>query len=102
MEAWREAGFGRTGLDCGPKDEEDKGDSLRGAFQGVQGATVLHALARLYEITIQGATQGATKCNAGCYMAGYTWKRSNVEIQRHCVERPRRLKKLRLIGVIYR
>jgi len=35
---------------------------------GVQGATVLHCLARLYEIAIQGATQGATKCNIGCYI----------------------------------
>jgi len=33
----------------------------------VQGATVLHRLARLYEIAIQGATKGATKCNIGCY-----------------------------------
>jgi hypothetical protein len=38
-----------------------------GAAQGVQGATVLHRLARLYKIAIQGATQGATKCNTGCY-----------------------------------
>jgi hypothetical protein len=35
-----------------------------GAFQGVQGATVLHRLARLYQIGIQGAT----KCNRGCYI----------------------------------
>jgi hypothetical protein len=39
-----------------------------GAFQGVQGATVLHSLARLYEMAIQGATQGATKCYTGCYI----------------------------------
>ena len=38
-----------------------------GAFQGVQGATVLHRLARLYKTAIQGATQGATKCNIRCY-----------------------------------
>jgi hypothetical protein len=40
----------------------------RGVFQGVQGATVLHCLARLCEMTIQGATQGATKCYTGCYI----------------------------------
>ena len=34
----------------------------------VQGATVLHCLARLYETAIQGATKGATKCNIGCYI----------------------------------
>jgi hypothetical protein len=39
-----------------------------GVFQGVQGATVLHCLARLYRTTIQGATQGATKCYTGCYI----------------------------------
>jgi hypothetical protein len=44
------------------------GDGQRGAFQGVQGATVLHCLARLYEMAIQGATKGATKCNIGCYI----------------------------------
>jgi len=33
----------------------------------VQGATVLHCLARLYEIEVQGATQGATKCYIRCY-----------------------------------
>jgi hypothetical protein len=32
----------------------------RGAFRGVQGVTVLHCLARLHKIAIQGATQGAT------------------------------------------
>jgi hypothetical protein len=31
-----------------------------GGFQGVQGATVLHCLSRLYKTVIQGATQGAT------------------------------------------
>ena len=36
--------------------------------RGVQGATVLHRLARLYEMAIQGATKGATKCNIGCYI----------------------------------
>jgi len=41
----------------------------RGAFQGVQGATVLHRLARWYEMAIQGATQGATKCYTGCYIS---------------------------------
>jgi hypothetical protein len=39
-----------------------------GAFHGVQGATVLHRLARLHEMAIQGATKGATKCNIGCYI----------------------------------
>jgi hypothetical protein len=34
----------------------------------VQGATVLQGLARLYEMAIQGATQGATKCYIGCYI----------------------------------
>ena len=29
---------------------------------------MLHCLARLYEMAIQGATQGATKCNIGCYI----------------------------------
>ena len=42
---------------------------MGGAFQGVQGATVLHCLARLYETAIQGATKGATKCNTGCYIS---------------------------------
>jgi hypothetical protein len=41
---------------------------MGGVFPGVQGATVLHCLARLYEMAIQGATQGATKCYAGCYI----------------------------------
>jgi hypothetical protein len=43
-------------------------DRQRGVFPGVQGATVLHCLARLYEMAIQGATQGATKCYTGCYI----------------------------------
>jgi hypothetical protein len=34
----------------------------------VQGATVLQRLARLYEMAIQGATKGATKCNPRCYI----------------------------------
>ena len=42
--------------------------STGGAFQGVQGATVLHCLARLHEMVIQGATKGATKCYEGCYI----------------------------------
>src|ERR1051326_5236637 len=41
--------------------------SRLGASQGVQGATVLHRLAGLYKTTIQGAT----KCNAGCYIPGH-------------------------------
>src|SRR5215475_13583961 len=40
----------------------------RGASPPVQGATVLHCLARLYKVAIQGATQGATKCYTGCYI----------------------------------
>ena len=40
----------------------------RGASPPVQGATVLHCLARLYRTAIQGATKGATKCNIGCYI----------------------------------
>jgi hypothetical protein len=43
-------------------------DRQRGVFPGVQGATVLHCLARLCEMAIQGATQGATKCYTGCYI----------------------------------
>jgi len=34
----------------------------------VQGATVLHRLARLYEIVVKGATIGATNRNTGCYI----------------------------------
>jgi hypothetical protein len=34
-----------------------------------KGATVLQRLARLYEIVIQGATKGATKCNGRCYIS---------------------------------
>jgi len=33
----------------------------------VQGATVLHSLARLFETAIQSATKGATECNVRCY-----------------------------------
>jgi len=29
---------------------------------------VLHRLARLYEMAIQGAAKGATKCNMWCYI----------------------------------
>src|SRR5436309_3213001 len=36
--------------------------------QGVQGATVLHSLARWHGSKIQGATQSATRCNTGCYI----------------------------------
>src|SRR6266498_4290313 len=39
-----------------------------GCPPGVQGATVLHRLACLFKIAIQGATQGAAKCNIGCYI----------------------------------
>jgi len=35
---------------------------------------VLHRLARLYEMGIQGATQGATKCYTGCYIFQKTQK----------------------------
>ncbi len=47
---------------------ENEEDLEAGASPPVQGATVLHRLARLYGIAIQGATQRATKCYAGCYI----------------------------------
>jgi hypothetical protein len=34
----------------------------------LQGATVLHCLARLYEIEVQGATKRATKSYTRCYI----------------------------------
>ena len=40
----------------------------------VQGATVLHCLARLYGIAIQGATKGATERYTGCYIFHRAWK----------------------------
>src|ERR1051326_2345963 len=47
----------------------------RGASPPVQGATVLHCLARLYEIAIQGAT----RCNGGCYiLVFWTWMLSGA------------------------
>jgi hypothetical protein len=36
-------------------------------FTPLQGATVLRRLARLYEMAIQGVTEGATKCYTRCY-----------------------------------
>ena len=38
------------------EEDEEEEDRHGGVFQGVQGATVLHRLARLYKTTIQGAT----------------------------------------------
>jgi hypothetical protein len=40
----------------GIEDEEEEDDDDGGVFPGVQGATVLHCLARLHEMAIQGAT----------------------------------------------
>jgi hypothetical protein len=49
------------------EDENEEEDSTPPS-PPVQGATVLHSLARWYRIAIQGATQGATKCYRGCYI----------------------------------
>jgi len=56
-----------------------------GAFRGVQGATVLHRPARLYEMTIQGATQGATKCYTGCYILP-TFKKTRIGAFTYSIE----------------
>jgi hypothetical protein len=37
-------------------------------YRGYPAAAGLHCLVRLYEMAIQGATKGATKCNIGCYI----------------------------------
>jgi hypothetical protein len=47
--------------------------------RGVQGATVLHCLARLYEMAIQGATKGATKCYTGCYKVLHRVLQSSIQ-----------------------
>jgi len=47
---------------------EQERDGRKGGSPPVQGATVLHRLARWYGIEIQGATQGATKRYTGCYI----------------------------------
>jgi hypothetical protein len=52
-------------LALGTKNEGGRGGA---GSPPLQGATVLHCLARLHEIAIQGATQGATKCNMRCYI----------------------------------
>src|ERR1051325_1089392 len=49
-------------------DDSLRAEGSRVASPSLQGATVLHCLARLYKIAIQGATKGATKCNKGCYI----------------------------------
>ena len=50
------------------EDEDDGHGSGWIPSPPVQGATVLHRLARWYGIGVQGATQGATKCYIGCYI----------------------------------
>ena len=54
----------------------------RGGSPPVQGATVLHRLARLYKTAIQGATQGATKCYTGCYSPTGTGQHFHFRILR--------------------
>jgi hypothetical protein len=63
---------------------------MGGVFPGVQGATVLHCLARLHEMEIPGATQGATKCYTGCYIF-LSLKESGFEPSAdYSTEKPRR------------
>lgn len=49
-------------------------------FQGVQGPKVLHRLARLHKIAIQGAT----KCNTRCYIS-YFLTAKRVDARRQAI-----------------
>jgi hypothetical protein len=79
---WGRVGFGWTGLDsfgsrASYAEEGEWRVPVIPPFTPVQGATVLHCLARLYEIEVEGATQ----CYTGCYKLKFEGRSSKFEPQ---------------------